>query len=249
MAAEQRAAIGPAFLSLIMHAAFAAMLWFGFVNFRQREAPVQQLAIEAVVVDPSQFQIGAPVQPQPVEEPPPADEPEPQATPEETLPQESAAAKEQLLAAQREREERARIEREKVEAKQREEQRKRAEAEARERDRARREAELRARLADEEREDSGRRAALAQQWAQQIAARIQRAWIRPATAGAGIDCMVHVTQIPGGEVVSASVVSCNGDAAVRESIETAARRASPLPPPPEAQLFEREIEVRFRPHD
>jgi colicin import membrane protein len=48
-------------------------------------------------------------------------------------------------------------------------------------------------------------------------------------------------------VTSARIESCNGDQAVRESIEAAAYRASPLPPPPDPSLFERDLEVTFRP--
>jgi colicin import membrane protein len=42
---------------------------------------------------------------------------------------------------------------------------------------------------------------------------------------------------------------CNGNAAVRQSIETAVRNASPLPPPPEPALFEREVELVFTPKE
>jgi colicin import membrane protein len=36
---------------------------------------------------------------------------------------------------------------------------------------------------------------------------------------------------------------------VRQSIEAAVLRASPLPVPPDPSLFERNIEVRFKPND
>jgi len=58
-------------------------------------------------------------------------------------------------------------------------------------------------------------------WIGQIANKIQRAWIRPPSAKPGIDCVVHVTQVPGGAVTSVKVGDCNGDAAVRQSIEDA----------------------------
>jgi hypothetical protein len=62
--------------------------------------------------------------------------------------------------------------------------------------------------------------------------RIQKAWIKPPSARVGVDCLVEVTQVPGGEVTAARVTQCNGDAAVRQSIENAVYRASPLPDPP-----------------
>ncbi|MEJ1961159.1 MAG: cell envelope integrity protein TolA [Gammaproteobacteria bacterium] len=44
-----------------------------------------------------------------------------------------------------------------------------------------------------------------------------------------------------------SVGECNGDAAVRESIEAAVYRASPLPPAPDPAVFDRNLVFTFRP--
>ena len=124
-----------------------------------------------------------------------------------------------------------------------------AEAEDR-RIKAERETDLqRALSAEEERRNASRLAGLGAQWAQAIQARVQRAWIRPPSAKAGLDCLVIVTQVPGGTVVRAEVRTCNGDDAVKQSIEAAVFRASPLPPPPDPALFERPLELRFRPYD
>jgi colicin import membrane protein len=124
-----------------------------------------------------------------------------------------------------------------------------AEAEDR-RIKAERETDLqRALNAEEERRNASRLAGLGAQWAQAIQARVQRAWIRPPSAKAGLDCLVIVTQVPGGTVVRAEVRTCNGDDAVKQSIEAAVFRASPLPPPPDPALFERTLELRFRPYD
>ena len=79
--------------------------------------------------------------------------------------------------------------------------------------------------------------------------KIQNAWIKPPSATAGVDCLVQVTQVPGGEVTGARVTQCNGDAAVRQSIENAVYRASPLPDPPDPALFERNLSLRFRPNE
>lgn len=137
-----------------------------------------------------------------------------------------------------------------------------AEEERRRRDEARvraeRESALQRALADETAEAeaaaarrvaAARAASLSSQWAAAIQARIERAWIRPPSARAGLDCRVFVTQAQGGTVLEARVGDCNGDGAVRQSLEAAVFRASPLPPPPEPSLFERNIELRFRPND
>ena len=82
-----------------------------------------------------------------------------------------------------------------------------------------------------------------------IRQRIQSRWVAPPTAVAGIECIVNIRQLPGGEVVSVSIGSCNGDAAVRRSIETAVRQASPLPTPSDPSVFDRNIQLEFRPRD
>jgi len=140
-----------------------------------------------------------------------------------------AAEQQRLAAAKREAEEKRRAEEDKLSA-----------------DSA---AELQRNLAAEERNVAARTGPAMASWIQQITARIQHAWIRPPSARAGIDCTLNVTQVPGGEIVSVKLGSCNGDEAVRESIEAAAYRASPLPPPPDPALFERDLEIHFRPTD
>lgn len=80
-----------------------------------------------------------------------------------------------------------------------------------------------------------------------IRQRIQSRWVAPPTATLGIECIVNIRQLPGGEVVSVSIGSCNGDAAVRRSIETAVYRASPLPTPSDPSVFDRNIQLEFRP--
>lgn len=113
--------------------------------------------------------------------------------------------------------------------------------------RAAAEAELQAQLAEEARLGALRASGLAARWSAAIRARIERAWIRPDSARPGLDCTVAVTQAPGGTVLKVVVRDCNGDEAVRQSIEDAVLRASPLPPPPDPALFERELILRFRP--
>ena len=84
-------------------------------------------------------------------------------------------------------------------------------------------------------------------WTNSIRAKVERAWLKPPSVTAALDCAVRVTQVPGGEVVSVNILQCNAEASVRESIEAAVYRASPLPQPPDASIFERVIEFRFRP--
>jgi colicin import membrane protein len=62
-------------------------------------------------------------------------------------------------------------------------------------------------------------------------------------------CKIEVTQVRGGEVTKAKVTDCNGDAAVRQSIENAVYRASPLPEPTNPALFQRTITLVFKPNE
>jgi colicin import membrane protein len=110
-----------------------------------------------------------------------------------------------------------------------------------------REEDLKRSLDQELRQDAARSSGALASWQSQITARIQRAWLRPASARSGIECVLNVTQVPGGEVTNVRIGTCNGDQAVRESIEAAVYRASPFPPPPDPSLFERSLVITFRP--
>jgi len=79
-----------------------------------------------------------------------------------------------------------------------------------------------------------------------IAAVVTQNWLRPPTAQAGLNCTVHVVQIPGGEVISSSIVGrCNGDEATRRSIIAAVERTGILPYRGFEDVFDREINFKF----
>ena len=110
-------------------------------------------------------------------------------------------------------------------------------------------AEEAARQAEQEAIAEARRTGEFDRYIRRIQAAIQNAWIPPASARPGLECVIYVTQIPSGDVTSARIGECNGDEAVRRSIEVAVLRASPLPTPGIAALFDRNLEVTFRPED
>jgi colicin import membrane protein len=114
---------------------------------------------------------------------------------------------------------------------------------------AERESELQAQLAEEELRQAAVQSGLLDQWAEVIRQRVQRNWVRPASAKPGLECEVRVSQIPGGEVVDVRLGRCNGDAAVIRSIENAVYRSSPLPPPADPSLFERTLIFDFKPEE
>lgn len=262
-------------LSVLLHAALLGALVYGWLLFREPPRPAPTLAIEATVVDahtvpgaqhaPPQVPPApaAPPEPQPPAEPegPPPPTPEELAQREQEREQAEAAAREQQaqeraaqqqaaeqeaaqakrLEAQRSAEARAAQERKAKEAALAQQ---RAAAEAQE---ASEREDLKRSLAAEEHARAVRSGPALANWQAQITAKIERAWLRPPTARPGIQCVLNVTQVPGGEVTEVSIGECNGDQAVRESIEAAVYRASPLPPPPDPSLFDRNLRIIFKP--
>ena len=114
---------------------------------------------------------------------------------------------------------------------------------------AEREAELRRQLAEEEHLSAVEASPARAQYIARLSSRIQNAWIKPPSARAGLDCIVNITQVAGGEVTSAQVSQCNGDSAARQSIENAVYKASPLPAPSDPALFQRNLEIHFHPEE
>jgi len=74
-----------------------------------------------------------------------------------------------------------------------------------------------------------------------IRQKVERNWSAPASAGAELECSVRVRQARGGDVIGVTILSCNGDDAVRRSVEAAIYRSSPLPEPSDPSLFDRNI--------
>lgn len=173
----------------------------------------------------------------------------------ETAEREAAERRAREAEQARQRAEQQRRERERAEQQRLERERQAREAAERQREerelaeRARREAELAAQLAAEQQREAVRGSAQARQYYDRIRALIERNWVRPPTARVGLECEVRVTQVRGGTVTGVRIGRCNGDATVRESIEAAVLRSSPLPRPPDEALFERELIFNFAPED
>jgi len=136
-----------------------------------------------------------------------------------------------------------------IERKQKEEAERRKAAEDA-RDKEQRESDLRKQLEEEEGRSQAESAGLLNQYIALIEQHIVRNWNRPPSARPGLECHVRVSQTPTGTVLSVQIESqCNGDAAVKQSIEAAVMRASPLPPPPDPRLFERNLVLVFKPEE
>jgi colicin import membrane protein len=257
-------------LSVLLHTALLGALAYGWLMFRRPPRPAPTLAIEARVVDARS--VPGVAQPAPPPQAPPESVGPPQPTSEELVQREQQRQQEEAAAAEQQRgaeqaaaeaaaaaaaaaEARATAERkahEEAERKAHEqaEAQKRAEEKQRQADaqeQAQLEEDLQHDLAAEEQAKKARAGPALASWQSQIAAKINRNWLRPPTARPGIECMLNVTQVPGGEVTEVTIGECNGDQAVRESIEAAVYRASPLPPPPDPALFDRHLRIDFKP--
>lgn len=285
--------------ALLLHALFAAVFGLTMLNM-QRTPPPVQLAIQAVIVDPSALNQSSRRQQQQRRER------EAQAQREREQAAEQQQRREQEQAAEQRRREQEEVQRKEteqraeqarqVEVKQRQEaeqrrqaeeqqlrerqdaEKKRAAADAEKKrqadaeakrvaeiERKQKEEAERRRAADDARLQSARESDLQRQLQEEeadaaamsspemaqyqamIRQAVQRRWNRPLSARDDLLCQVVVRQTPAGVVLSVRLGSCNGDAAVRQSVETAVFNASPLPTPSNPRLFRPEITFNFRP--
>ena len=260
MSVAIRPTLAPFGWSIALHAAIAGLLLVGLV-LPEDDLPPQGLQIEAVIVNQAVLQAAASLRR------------------EDDRRQEKNAVlqrKEQERLAQLENEKQAEEQRQ-LEAEDAEQQKAQAAAEASRkaeaaklrteqqarakaatdqkrkaeeaRLKAERESDLRARLAEEEERTGAAFKGLKAQYIAIIQAHVERRWFKPPGTPAGATCMAFVTQIPGGEVVGVRFGACGGGEAFRQSIENAIRNASPLPTPPQPELFDREVTLAFRQGD
>ena len=259
--------------ALLLHVLFAGIFGLTLISI-SRNPPPAQLAIQAVVVDSSQLrpsrqqreraeaeQRRQEQEAQARREAEQRAEQERQVEQQRTEEEKRRQAEEQQARERQEAERRQVEEAEKqrqveaerkrvadIERKQQEEaQRRKVAADAKAQ--AAREDELRNQLEEEEGRMQAEKSGALNEYIALIEQRIVRNWNRPPSARAGLECEVKVAQAPGGTVLSVQIGQCNGDAAVKQSIEAAVMRSSPLPPPPDPRLFERNLVLIFKPLD
>jgi hypothetical protein len=104
-----------------------------------------------------------------------------------------------------------------------------------------------AETANEAAGDPAGNAALFGRYMGQVAARIERAWMRPRSAieAGRFECRVRIAQDDRGNVESIELQSCSNDESWRKSLTSAILRASPLSAPPEPWLFTRNLTLNF----
>jgi colicin import membrane protein len=88
-------------------------------------------------------------------------------------------------------------------------------------------------------------------WIGQIRARIRSRIREPIVAQVpgNPEAVFDVSLLPTGEVLNARLIKSSGNKAYDEELERAIKAASPLPKPEPQSLFQRRLELRFRPKD
>src|SRR5688500_5476495 len=77
--------------------------------------------------------------------------------------------------------------------------------------------------------------------------RIKRYIVLPPNIQGNPEAEFDVIQLPGGEVLGVKLKRGSGNAAYDSAVERAILKAQPLPLPPDPALFERKLNLRFRP--
>jgi colicin import membrane protein len=251
----------PVILAGVLHAGILAAMIFAF-DFSRPMNPRIPLAIKGTLVSEDEIRMPPPPEPVPVPEPEPDNSEQLRKEAEELKRQEDARKERERISrlkkqqeqetAEKNRREELELERRRAEAERKrledverqraENERKRQEAEEAERQR------LQAReIAEEQARIDAMNSGASARYVYAIQRAIQSNWFEPASAVAGLECVVNVRQLPGGEVLGATIGQCNGDDAVKRSIIAAVIKASPLPEPEDPTLFERNLRITFKP--
>ena len=86
-------------------------------------------------------------------------------------------------------------------------------------------------------------------WVDKIRAKIRGNIRLPGDMSGNPEAIFDVTQLPTGEVISIRLRKSSGHKGYDDAVERAILKSSPLPKPDQLNLFERQLELRFRPQD
>ena len=259
-----------ALLAVLMHILFFILLVFG-ISWQSRHPQVTAVDLWSDLPPPPQPveppkpapEVKAPPAPMPEARPEPKPEPKPEAKPEPVKPdillkekaEKEKAEQEKAEKEKRKREEQQRLAEVKRKAAEEEQQRLIKEQVAKE-DAARqlqqdREAALKALQADQAAAQAAAQDRLIKDYIDKIQAKIRRYVVVPPDIQGNPQAVYKVVLLPGGDVLSATLVKSSGVPAYDGSIERAISKAQPLPLPPDPAQFPkfRELDLQFRPND
>ncbi|HXM83840.1 MAG TPA: energy transducer TonB [Burkholderiales bacterium] len=86
-------------------------------------------------------------------------------------------------------------------------------------------------------------------WTDKIRAKIRGNIRLPENLSGNPEAIFDVAQLPTGGVISIRLRKSSGHKGYDDAVERAILKSSPLPKPDEPNLFERQLELRFRPQD
>jgi len=181
-----------------------------------------------------------PPKPPPKVEPPPPPPPKPEIT-----------LKEKQAKAERERKEREKLEAEKREAERKQQEKRLAEV----RERQAREAEALRAQAERERKVQQQvalntaRAKADADYIRRIQSKIRGNVVLPPDMPGNPEAVFGVVQLPTGEIIDVQLEKSSGLRAYDEAVQRAILKSSPLPRPDNADLFRRNLTLKFRPLD
>jgi len=86
-------------------------------------------------------------------------------------------------------------------------------------------------------------------YAEKIKGKVRGNIVMPLDIKGNPEAIFVVIQLPTGEVLSAKLRKSSGNPAYDTAVERAILKSSPLPKPDKGELFERELILKFHPHD
>lgn len=225
-------------LAIAVHLLLAGFLFYG-VRWQTKATDVVEVELVRAVPEPAAVVTPAAVPPAPTVEPPPA--PEPKAEPAPPPPKPDIAIKEKPKPKQPPKPEPApRIDPFKEQLKREAEQltqRKQADSAAQE-------------FAQKQAaQASAARSKAMADYLGRIRGKIRGNIVVPPEIKGNPEAVFDVTQLPSGEIVTVRLKRSSGHAALDAAIERAILKSNPLPKPQPADLFERSLELRFKPLD
>ncbi|MDR2838071.1 MAG: TonB C-terminal domain-containing protein [Azonexus sp.] len=105
----------------------------------------------------------------------------------------------------------------------------------------------RAAIAEAERKAAGQRGL--ETYAGKIRGKVRGNTVLPPNISGNPEAVFSVTQLPGGEVLAVRLKRSSGNQALDAAIERAILKSSPLPKPDDPALFQRELEIKYKPFD
>ena len=88
-----------------------------------------------------------------------------------------------------------------------------------------------------------------EEYATRIRVKVRGNIVLPPNIQGNPEAIFVVEQLPGGEILNIRLKRSSGSPALDSAIERAIKKSSPLPDPPDPALFQRTLEIKYRPFE